>query len=182
MKRLLLFTVLSLLVAGAAFSQAGSIGIFPDAGGTGCDIVDAGGLVQVHYYHVYHQGATASQWMLDLSGLSWTHLGDTWSFPTAIGSSITGISLGYGSCMPAPTYLGVSNFFGSNAPTCSPIQIVADPASLSGLIEGVDCGSPANKTYPTGDLEMVNADLGCSCPGSSPVESTTWGSVKALYR
>jgi hypothetical protein len=182
MKRLLLLTVLSLLVAGTAFSQAGSIGLFPDAAGTVCDFVDAGGLVQVHYYHGIHTGATASQWMLDLNGLPWVHLGDQIQFPTVIGTSITGISIGYGNCQAAPTYLGVSNFFGSNAPTCSSIRIVADPASLSGEIEGVDCATPANKTYPTGMLQMVNADPGCSCPGWSPVESSTWGSVKALYR
>jgi hypothetical protein len=83
--------------------------------------------------------------------------------------------------MAAPTYLGLSNFFGSTAPACSAIWIVADPSSLSGQIEGVDCATPANKTFPGAGYIVVNPDATCGCPGS-PVESATWGSVKALYR
>jgi hypothetical protein len=181
MSRVLLLSFTLLFVAGTAFAQAGYIDVHSDAAGTSCELVDAGSLVQLHYIHSYHNGATASQWKLDLGGLPWTHLGDTMTFPTVIGTSITGISIGYGSCQAAPTYLGMSNFFGSAAPACSQIWIVADPASLSGAIEGVDCAVPAGKTFPGAGAIVVNPDATCGCPGS-PVESTTWGSVKALYQ
>jgi hypothetical protein len=75
--------------------------------------------------------------------------------------------------------VGFANFFGSNAPTCSRIEIIADPVSLSGQNEGVDCAIPAGKNFPMGWSAFVNADVTCQF---SPVESTTWGCVKALYR
>lgn len=181
MKRILLLSFLLLLFAGSAFSQSGAVYVASDAAGASCEVIDAGGLVQLHYLHSFHAGATASQWMLDLGGLPWTHLGDQISFPTVIGTTISGISIGYGACLAAPIYLGLSNFFGSAAPACSWLAIVPDPASLSGQIEGVDCATPANKTFPGGGYATVNPDATCSCPGS-PVESSTWGSVKALYR
>jgi hypothetical protein len=178
MKRSLLLSFLLLLFAGSAFSQqAGVIVVSPDAEGCGCEVVDTGGLVQLHFLHKFHSGATASQWKLDLGGLPWVHLGDQIAFSTVIGTTISGISIGYGACMPHPTYLGLANFFGSNAAGCPQIGIVADPASLSGQIEAVDCATPANKTFPGGNSIVVN----CECLGS-PVESTTWGGIKTLYR
>jgi hypothetical protein len=180
MKRSVLIAIALISIASLAFAQAGSIGLFADPGGTACTFTDTGSLVQVYYFHLNVPGATASQWRLDLGGLPWVHLGDTMNFPTVIGTSIGGISIGYGGCFPAPIALGVSNFFGSVAPTCSMISIVADPASLSGEIEGVDCGTPALKVFPTGGSGYVNADASCEC--NIPVEETTWGGVKALYQ
>ena len=181
MKRSVLIAIALISIASLAFGQAGSIGVFADAGATQCNFVDTGGLVQVNFVHVNHTGATASQWMLDLGGLPWTHLGDIWNTATSIGVSVEGVSLGYGACMDAPYAMGVANFFGSEAPACSIIQIVADPLAPTGGIEGVDCVLPKpNKNIPTGGTGIVNGDETCNC--NIPVEETTWGGVKALYR
>jgi hypothetical protein len=157
---------------------AGAIAIYSDEGGTNCAFVDNGSLVQVHFFHLNTNGATASQWKLDLGGLPWTHLGDTFNFATIIGTSVNGVSIGYGGCYIAPIHLGVANFFGSTAPACSPIRIVADPLALSGEIEGVDC--VANKMFPTGGSGIVNPDPSCWC--TIPVQHTTWGAIKAMYQ
>ena len=181
MKRSLLIALVIVCSASMAFAQAGSIGVFADAGGTDCNLVDAGSLVTVHFVHVHHTGATASQWMLDLGGLPWTHLGDLWNTATSIGLSVEGVSLGYGACFSAPYAMGSANFFGSTAPACSVIRIVADPLAPTGGIEGVDCVLPKpNKNVPTGGTGIVNGDETCNC--NIPVEETTWGGVKALYR
>jgi hypothetical protein len=179
MKRSVLIALVIVCSASMAFAQAGSIGVFSDAGGASCNFTDAGSLVQVYYYHL-NASATASQWKLDLGGLMWTHLGDTMNYPTVIGTSVTGISIGYGACIAAPNALGVSNFFGSAAAPCSMIKIIPDPASLSGEIEAVDCSVPAVKVFPTGGAGIVNADGSCQC--NVPVEETTWGQMKALYQ
>ena len=181
MKRSVLIAIAIISIASLAFAQGGSIGVFADPGGTACNFVDAGSLVQVYFFHVNHIGATASQWKLDLGGLPWMHLGDTWNVPTTIGSSVFGISLGYGGCLPAPSYLGVANFFGSVSPVCSTIQIVPDPLAPTGTIESVDCTLPQPIKYvATGGTGILNSDGTCNC--NIPVEETTWGGVKALYQ
>jgi hypothetical protein len=140
MKRLTVISLHIVFVAFVASAQIpGQIGVFADPAGTDCNIVDNGSLVQVHFVHFSHSGATASQFKLDVSPVGWIHLGDSWNLPTVIGTSINGVSLGYGACMAAPTYLGMANFFGSAAPPCSQIWVVPDPASPSGSIQVVDC-------------------------------------------
>jgi hypothetical protein len=180
MKRSVLIAIALISIASLAFAQAGSIGVFADAGGTSCNFIDTAGLVQVHFYHLNVPGATASQWRLDVTAAGWSHLGDMMNFPTVIGTSVGGISVGYGGCFPAPINLGMANFFGTAAAACTMVSIVPDPASLSGEIEGVDCGVPAVKVFPTGGVGYVNADVTCEC--NIPVEETTWGGVKALYQ
>ena len=183
MKRSVLIAFVIVCSASMAFAQAGSIGVFADAGATDCNIVDGASLVTVFFVHVNTTGATASQWMLDLGGLPWTHLGDIMQAPTVIGTSVGGISLGYGGCRQAPYLMGQANFFGSSAPACSRIQIVADPLAPTGGIEGVDCLLPPdgpNKNIPTGGTAIVNSNGECLC--NVPVEESTWGGIKALYQ
>ena len=180
MKRSMLIAFCLLFGASMVFAQAGAVGVFSDAGGTNCNMVDAGGLVQVYINHVYTTGATASQFMLQ-PPVGWTHLGDMWNFSTVIGSSILGVSVAYGGCFSGPIALGVVNFFGASSPSCTIISIVADPAAPSGLIEGVDCALPdPGKFFPTGGSAVINPDGTCDC--SIPVRDTTWGGVKALYQ
>jgi len=162
-----------------ATAQAGMITIFSDWGGSDCNFTDFGSLVQVYFFHIFHGGAVASQFRLDVSTAGWMWLGDMWTFPAVIGNSINGVSLGYGACMPAPTYLGYANFLGTVSPPCTSIKIVADPRSWSGQIEGFDCAS--NPTFPSGGMGIVNNDGSCMCEYPLPVEQTTWGQVKALY-
>ncbi len=177
MKRSLLIALVIIGCASMAVAQPGSIGVFADAVGAGCNIVDAAGLVQIHYLHVNTGAATASQWMIDLSAVAWTHLGSIMAHTTIIGAPITGVSIGYGGCFPGPIYLGYSNFFGSAAAPCSMITVVADPANLNGVVEMVDC--LAAKFTATGGSAIINADGSCQC--NVPVHETTWGGIKALY-
>ena len=179
MKRTLLIGLCLTMVASLAFAQAGSIRIASEVSGVDCNFADAGGLVQVYILHVDAPGATASQFRLDISAVGWMHLGDTWNFPTIIGTSIVGVSVAYGGCYTAPIALGTINFFGTSAPACSMISIVADPGALSGAIEAVDCDE--FKVFPTGGAGIVNPDGSQDCDCSTPVQETTWGGVKALY-
>lgn len=158
---------------------AGYIGVFSDPEGQNCDFIDAGSVVEVYLFHNAHTGATASQFKLDVP-MGWTHLGDVWEFSTVIGSTIQGVSVAYGHCLTAPTYLGRALFFGSAAPPCSIIRVVPDPLAISGQIEVVGCA--ANKLYGSGYIGVVNPDVYCSCDaGNVPVQKTTWGGIKAMY-
>lgn len=127
MKRLLVFILCAVLVPAAALAQYG--------------------VVDVQIYHDHHSGATASQFMLEL-GASAMWLGDNWNF-LAIGSSVSGVSLAYGGCMSAPTYLGsVQIFVTTPENMCTDLRIVPDPAAPSGQIEYVDCSGVT--WYPSG--------------------------------
>jgi hypothetical protein len=179
MKRLVLIALLVVCVAGAANAQlAGSIAVFSDPGGTNCNFVDGGSLVQAYVYHVFHDGATASQFRIVTPGWMW--LGDNIAFAAVIGNTNVGISIGYGTCQAAPTYLGSVNYLGTVAAPCSYISVVPDPGALTGEIEGVDCSTPEQKTFPTGGVGIINGDGSCDC--NVPVEETTWGGIKSLYQ
>ncbi len=180
MKRAMIIACCLVFGASMAFGQAGSIGVFSDVGATSCNFVDTGGLVQVYLAHVFTDGATASQFKLD-APLSWTHLGDTWNFTTVIGTSIAGVSVAYGACFTGPIALGVVNFFGGAVAGCTFMSIIPDPGAPSGQIEAVDCALPdPNKLFPTGGGARINPDGTCQC--NVPVQDTTWGGIKALYK
>lgn len=182
MIRLLFFTLLMLCVSGVATAQIpGAIGIFGDLGATDCNIVDVGTPVHVYVFHMNTDGATGSQFKLDVSETGWVHLQDTWNFATVIGTSVDGVAIGYGTCMSYLIYLGVVDFWGSNEPPCTNISIVPDPEVPSGMIEAADCGVPdPSKMFPVGGSAFVNMDyINCNC--RVPVEESTWGGIKSLY-
>jgi hypothetical protein len=175
MKRSVLVVLALMLTASVAFAQNGSIAVFSDAGASDCNFADAGSLVQVYIWHVNTPGATASEWLLDVSQVGWTHLGDTADFNLVIGVSITGASLSYEACLSGSFKLMTVNFFGSVADPCALIGIVAAPNKPG--VRAVDCAE--NSVIITGGQGRVNPDGTCQC--TTPVEETTWGSIKAQY-
>ena len=106
------------------------------------------GLVEVHLYYVGNTDATAVAFKVEILTPGWFHLGDEWSFSSVIGTSVAGVSIGFGGCMTAPTYLGVARFF-ADPITCADLRIVGHPTTPSGQIEVVDCNGTL--TYPFSD-------------------------------
>ena len=180
MKRLVLIALIVVCTAGVASAQLpGSIGVFSDAAGTSCNFTDVGGLVQVHMFHLWTDGSTACTFQLVVPA-GYTHLGDIMNYAAIIDNTVAGISIGYGTCVPGPNYLGYANFLGAIAPACSYISIVPHPSAPSGDIEAVDCNVPEVKFFPTGGQGIVNPTVDCDC--NVPVEETTWGGIKSLYQ
>jgi hypothetical protein len=152
MNRLVLLSVVVQVAASTASAQfAGSIGLFTDSDGTDCTI--ATGLVELHVIHYGHGGATASEFMLDVYPIWWTYLGEEWDY-TAIGTSITGVSVDYGGCATSPTHLGIVRFFATAGPPCEEVGVGPAPGNLS--IESLDCNG--SLTFPSGSL--ILADCG----------------------
>ncbi len=182
MKKALLLSFALMLVAGVAFGQAGSIGIFADPVGANCNLIEAPPLGLKMYYvvHVYCPGATASQYRakvpLCMTAAIW--LSDTNMFPVAVGNSQIGFSTGYGACKVSPIHTQIINVFGQGLTgPCCRWFVDADPLLPSGQIEVSDCGF--NVIYATGGQGIVNPNGTCQC--NVPTEDTTWGQVKALY-
>jgi hypothetical protein len=168
--------------ASLAFAQpqAGTIGIFGDNQGMNCYLYDqAPGLTPYYIVHVYTPGATASQFAApkpSCLGASW--LSDTAVFTVTIGSSQTGVSVGYGTCRVGPIHVLTLNYFtmGTTA-LCCMYPVVADPTATPPGIYVVDCDY--NLLVGNGCYGIVNTDGICHC--ATPAQETTWGQVKSLY-
>jgi hypothetical protein len=145
-------------------AQAQGIAIFADPAGTDNVVGTTTGLVPV--YIIANpgplDGLTAVQFMAAIPDC-WTgtvHLGDLWDFPTVIGNSQTGVSIGFGGCYTDPVYVGTINLFSSIIPTdCCHYTVDPDPLALTGQVEYVDC-SATKFTADGGPVAWVGTLIG----------------------
>jgi hypothetical protein len=163
-------------------SFAGMIGLYRDAAGTDCGLIDAApGLLLVNVVHVNTNGATACQFAAPMPNC-WTgatYLSDTATYPVTIGNSQTGMALGYGTCLTGTFYIhGINYFVSGLGQTCCYYPVIPDPNIPSGQIEVVDCGG--NLILGGGGLAVINPDGTCLC-GTIKTRSTTWGRLKATW-
>jgi hypothetical protein len=182
-----------LCLAGNAWGGTDKIGVYMDESASTCNLVDVG--TDVHQVFVVYTGTTgltASEFQLvpeDGAGL--TYLGG--SIPQdvagAMGRADTGIGVALGWCFEGGTRtilavlyqgLGASEF-------CSQLSIRSHPESVhqnGDKIVFVTCGEQIAWADPS--HLTVNPDDDCECEVDpqdlpSPVLSTTWGGIKALY-
>jgi hypothetical protein len=175
------FLILLLAVPATALGQAGHIGLFADPAGTECTLSDrGGGEVNVYVVHKATSGAAASQWkIVSDGGFAMTYVGETWS-TAAMGNTQSGVSTSYGACMGSPVLLCTVTYISHGAsPSCSSLQVVPDPSSVTGTIEVVDCSS--NRLSAAGGRLNVNPDGSCPCGQASNVRETDWGRIKAMF-
>jgi hypothetical protein len=172
-----------MLVAGLVFAQPGVIQIAADQGVTTCDVTDVAGLVTVYVFHINTIGSTASQFkILPSAGVTMTHLADNSAFLT-IGNSQTGIAIAYQACFTGPLEILSMSYLGSGTSVaCSDLTVVEDPTANPPGLFVTDCASPPNKLIGLGSTAIINDDGGCPCPDIVPVEETSWGQIKAIYR
>jgi hypothetical protein len=171
------------LCVGAAFGQAGTIGIFSDQTGTNCFIEDkTPGLLTLYVVHVATDGATACQYVAAKpSCFTATYLSDTNPFPVTIGNSQTGVSVGYGTCRVGTIHVQTISYFAQGTtPPCCTYQVSCDPlggsgSCAAGKVDVVDCDF--NLVYGEGGSAVINEE-GCDCPQPTLVlsgyESVHW--------
>jgi hypothetical protein len=179
MRKTLLLMVVLMLGATMALAQApnGSIGIFFDNGGASCNLPSSG-TVMYYFVHVNALGATASQWAAPkpacLNGL---RLADIPVFAINIGNTNDGVTVGYPACKTGTFHIMTVMYSVTDATACCYFKVIPDPFLPSGKIEVPDCDF--NMTYGTSGEGILNYGPTCNC--NVPVESTTWGQMKALY-
>lgn len=190
MKTALIVIVTALVtVAAPAAAQYGSIGPYADRGGCVCDIVDTYGLMHVY---VVHRDMTAG-----VKGSRFTISGDALPYLTFLyanpigdlfiqGDIVDGYTVSYGDCQTTGLAIMEIGYFGSGlTPNCSDLRVVAAPTASTGEVEAFDCN---DEVFPaTGGVAYVSVILGeCYCTSPYcvpvPVEDSTWGGIKALYR
>jgi hypothetical protein len=167
------------LLPRTAPAQIETIGVYSDAGAT-THTLDDQSSEQVELYVIHTSaGATSSRFMLVGSGgFACTYVGENSTFST-IGSAETGLAVYYdGACLFSNILVVTVSYFCTGASaTCARLTVVPDPAASSGNIEVVDCSYQVQTAL---GLEMcVNPDGSCC---ADPVETSTWGQIKSLYR
>ncbi len=182
MKKVLLTNFCVLLAAGAAFGQAGVIGLYFNPGYTyPCydDLRPA--LVQVFVVHTFCPGAVASQFMVRPGG-GWNCMftGESIAVPVTIGTSLGGLSAAYGRCSASDILISTMNWFCmGTSPVCTYLEVVPDIAAPTGTIEVVDCNYI--KLAGAGSTAYINNPYCPHYPCAVPTKQTSWGQVKALY-
>jgi hypothetical protein len=179
MKRLAIMILAAISIPSAAFTWAGAIGVFSDAAGTNCNVYDTpDGYIPLYIYHTYSTGAKGSEFKLVVPA-GWTHLGDIPAFEGTVGTPLEGVSIDYVTCRTGNFFVYQCSFLGDGStPACSEtaVQIVPSPNASTGGLQGIDC---TDKIVPLGTYSPVVNNDG-TCP-LVPVETTTWGGIKALY-
>ncbi|MEJ2722423.1 MAG: hypothetical protein P8181_14990 [bacterium] len=163
----------------------GVVGLYVDYGGSDCNLSYGGpGLFSVHVVHSRFDGATALQFAAPRpfcwTGATW--LSDTDAFPIGIGNSQTGKAVGYGMCFTTPAHVTTVNYFvGSPTNKCCLYPVLPDFNISSGRVETVDCSGAVR--YAHGGYGMINPNASCACSDEPvPVEKTTWGRLREIYR
>lgn len=189
MKKVLLLSLVVLLSASVAFAQlpGGAVGVYMDESGSSCNFVDSGGLVSFFLYHLSSPGATAIEFLMDLSNFNFAnYFGDSSPFTLKQGAFYEGCSIAYQACLSGNIYLGSANFFGAGTTaTCARIYVTAHPIPSSpGATTplAIDCADPSNIVEVSGSMGIFNNDGSCLCTGSVPVQESSWGQIKSLYQ
>ena len=181
MKKALLLTICLMFAASVVMAQPGNIGVFADPAGLDCNLAMAATLVYV--VHINTTAATACQFALAApAGL--THLA---TIPGGtnllLGNADIGAGVSYGMCKAtSPIYVAMVMYSGAATTPCDLITVVADPSANPPGIYMADCTTPNPVAFEitTGGSAVFN-DGSCE-PCNVPVEDTSWGQIKALYK
>jgi hypothetical protein len=178
MRVVLLFATLAAVAWSPASAQFDVIGVFADPSMSSCKISDGGGMVSVYVVHTTN-GAVASQFMVKASsGVTLTWISDTVAFPAALGTTQSGISVGYGACFSSDVLVATVKYLASGtSSSCSWLSIAPDPSSLKQKIEVVNCSQTT--VDPSVSRLVINSDGSCDCGPTS--ELTNWGKIKSRY-
>lgn len=181
MKKVLLLTAVMMLGASLAVAQPGYVGVYGDAGGVSCDVVDAAfGLLPAYVVHTLTSGATSVEYSAPVPPCSTAgFLSDLTIFPVNIGGSQSGISTAYGGCFAGSIHVLTINLFAQGTtPPCCLWPVLPHP--VNGL-NMTDCTLPTPVKLPVNaHVGTINGNVSCTC-SAVPTSNATWGAVKSLY-
>lgn len=176
MRKMLMLCAL-LLIALPQIAAADHIGVYSDASGSGC-MIAPGISTTSAVVHKFSLGAVGSRFRVAFPPGTTVYAFNTWNAYPAVGDVQTGIGVAYGTCLQGSWAVGtfvadyapgaVCMHSAIGFPTINYFDCNFDelPASGSGASVGSPCGAH-------------NGGPAC---GPVAVESSTWGSVKSLYR
>jgi hypothetical protein len=191
------FLAILLLSASTVLAQtSGTIGIsFAEITLDGCERTDTPGPQTVFVVHSPPLGATASRFRIQNGpGATLTYVSEVHRFSQTVGNTQTGITICYdGACLIGPELLVTITYMGyGTSGNCSELQVVPHPEAET--VEAIGCAFEPVRTYVSNF--RLNVGSGCGCGDTHlfagtarafgcsplPVEESTWGRIKALYR
>lgn len=194
MRCLLIACAAVAVLCGSAHAD-GTIGLYRDLDMSSCALSDASpGIVTVFVVQTGASAGASEFQLMPRDGASVVYLAESIPPGSAgnMGRADTGVAVSYGGCMSPPIHVLTVFYegFGLSA-TCGEIAMLNDPRSRyvnPGHVAYVTCGGPgeAQIQWAEAGNAVVNADASCACGtdpggGQTPVETATWGKVKALY-
>ena len=184
MKTVLILTIL-LVTGSVSHAVESKIGIYADQAGINCDAGDVGPDTLTLY--VVHTSSTvmlrASLFSAPIPacmvGVTW--IGDIHFWPLTNGDSQTGATVEYAAnCTVGPVVvLGIRYVTSGTTATCCRYPL--GPLAPARKVEAVLCGLILEFPEVAPPL-AVNGDATCNCNQPVPVEETTWGRIKSIYR
>jgi hypothetical protein len=168
MKKVLLLTISLLLVSRIA--AADHIGIYTDGTGSGCNF-GVGFNSTATIIHKFSTGATGSRFKVIFPAGS-VFIAFNTAF-TTVGTLTSDVSVQYDECLTGTIVLG------SMVTILNPGMMSVAPVNSLTTVTYTDC-SHEDKYASAGQASVGAAFDPCLPP--DPVESSTWGKVKALYR
>jgi hypothetical protein len=177
------FVCLSAGIGNAA--SISRISLYADAASTECTLADIESRL-AEVFVVHHVGALAGnsvviRFQLSAStGFTGSWVQDAVSAGMfAIGTSPDGVQIHYQACRTGDVaILRVTYQLSGTSSPCSFLPV--EPYPGDDLIEPMDCSFTSHS--PVGGNLFVNPNESCPCEEPVPVQATTWGRVKALYR
>ena len=179
MKKALLLTICLMFAASMAFAQPGNLGVFADPAGLSCTLTMT--TTTVYVVHINTAAATACQFAL-AAPLGLTHLATiAGTGNLLLGDADIGAGVAYGAGQVGPIYVATVLYSGAAATACDLITVVADPLGNPPGIYMADCTlpNPVQFEITTGGSAKFSDG---SCPCNVPVEDTSWGQIKSLYK
>ena len=157
----------------------GRITLYSDIDFTETTSSDSGpGILTVYAVHEDVPDAVACWFkVVGQAGFTGTWVGETVHVSGHFADTRTGIHLVYVTCQPLPLHLvTITYVVNGTSANCSALVAVA--------VEGPDSeirvnGCDGFGRYAEGSVFCINPDSSCL---PVPVEATTWGKIKALYR
>lgn len=190
--RLLVFLLGLALLVGAR-ARANDLAMASESDGLGsCVLPSDNGLFVFYVVHWPSTDAAGVHYQISTCQSTLVWIADTF-MPgmTVNGDSKSGVDVQYPACLTGPIAVQSVAFFGTgNSPTDSAIKLLPHPASQSGQVEADRCD---------GGIDLLSAGGVCIKPVTCfcnqlgppyhsipcltvPVEASTWGRVKAMYR
>ncbi len=179
--------------------RADQIVVSTDPWANDCEMNNTGGpgLRTVYVHHLFTVGSLGTRFRASLdAGVTMNYISETHPFPMTVGNTQDGLSVCYGACLP-PTSSGpvavITYMYLGQTAGCPYLRVVPHPDAET--VEVIECDGTPFFSYVK-PLSIPPAGASCGC-GSQyyilgvphpfdcaplPVESKTWGAIKALYR